>query len=243
MFLDIHHHLIYGVDDGPRTFEETQAMLRQAYDQQVRQIVCTSHGTPGHHPFPSEQYVAHLEQTRAWCREVGLPMALYSGCEILYTDESPRLLKAGYFPTLGETWNVLVEFTPDADFKRLCDAARALGNAGFTVLFAHVERYSALRKIQHVETLRNEYGVLMQMNTSTVLMKKGFFTDRWVWKMLDEGLVDCVASDAHNVTSRCCTMKACYDALRARYDRETAMQLCGGFQRKLLGLAPEGQDV
>lgn len=235
-FFDIHHHLIYGVDDGPRTFEDMQKMILRAVDQQVSDLVCTSHATPGGKPFPTDVYLEHMEQAKAWIAQENLPLKLYPGCEVLYTDASARLLKEGHYPSLAQTWNVLVEFSPDADFKRLCDAARNIGNAGFNVVFAHVERYQALRNLNHVKALRDDYGVYMQMNANTVITKKGFFFDRWVKHMLDEGHIDCVATDAHNVSSRICSMRLCYEMLKERYSRDIALDMCGGFQRRLLSL-------
>lgn len=240
-FVDMHHHLIYGVDDGPKTMEDMQKMILRAVGEGVSDIVCTSHATPGGRPFPADAYISHMEEARAWCQAEKIPIRLHNGCEVLYTDASARLLKEGHFPSLADTWNVLVEFTPDTDFKRLCDAARSIGNAGFSVVFAHVERYQALRNIHHVQELREEYNVYMQMNANTVVTKKGFFFDRWVRHMLDEGCIDCVATDAHNVTSRPCSMRICYEMLKERYGREVAQEMCGGFQRNLLGLWPDGE--
>lgn len=235
-FVDIHHHLVYGVDDGPRNFEDMQRMIHRAVEQNVGDIVCTSHVTPGERPFPAELYLAHLEKARAWIAEQGMDLNLHVGCEVLYTPASAHLLKEGYFPSLADTWNTLVEFTPDTDFKTMCECARSMGNAGFTVLVAHVERYQALRNFKNVKELRDEYGVYMQMNSNTVTTKKGFFTERWVRHMLDEGFIDCVATDAHNTSSRPCSLLTCHEMLKGRYGEEVAEDMCGGFQRRLLGI-------
>lgn len=238
-FVDIHHHLIYGVDDGARTPEDMQKMILRAVEEGIGDVVCTSHATPGERPFPAEAYQKHMQEARAWIAQNHLPIKLHSGCEVLYTDASARLLEEGLYPSLADSGNVLLEFNPDTDFRRLCDAARKVGNAGFNVIFAHVERYQALRNLAHVQQLRDEYSVYMQMNTNTVTTKKGFFFDRWVRHMLDEGFIDCVATDSHNVTSRPCRMKMCYEMLKARYGQEIADDMCGGFQRRLLNLENE----
>ena len=85
-----------------------------------------------------------------------------------------------------------------------------------------------------MQKLRSEFGVYMQMNTNTVIGKKGFFTERWVRHMLEDGHIDCVATDAHNLTYRPCKMQQCYDMLAMKYGQEFADELCGGFQRRLL---------
>ena len=99
------------------------------------------------------------------------------------------------------------------------------------------QHHSQLNKQQkHVQKLRDDFGVYMQMNTNTILAKKGFFTNRWVRQMLQNGYIDCVATDAHNITYRACKMKACHRALADQYGEAYADELCGGFQRKVLEL-------
>lgn len=235
-FVDIHHHLIYGVDDGARTLEDMQQMILRAVEENVGDIVCTSHITPGENPFPEERYMRHLQEAQSWCEEKSLPVKIHPGCEILYTDVSARLVQEGKIPTLAGSRFVLVEFLPGDDYKRFCDAARTFGMAGYSVIFAHVERYQALRNHNRMRQLREEYGVYMQMNTNTVISKKGFFEDRWIRKTLDAGLIDCVATDAHNASSRPCSMRACYDVLKTRYGEAAAEDMCGGFQREILEL-------
>ena len=233
-FVDLHHHLIYGVDDGAKDLENMQKMILRAGVEGVSDIVCTSHVTPGFEPFPMEKYMAHLEEARAFIAEQGLEMRVHPGCEVLYTESSARLLAEGHYPTLAGSDVVLVEFSPDMTFKQLADAASSFGMRGYSVLFAHVERYDALRNLKNVQKLRSEFGVYMQMNTNTVIGKKGFFTERWVRHMLEDGYIDCVATDAHNLTYRPCKMQQCYDMLSMKYGQEFAEELCGGFQRRLL---------
>lgn len=233
-YVDLHHHLIYGVDDGAQSLEDMQKMILRAAQEGVTELVCTSHATPGVEPFPWEKYSAHLMQAREFIREQGLAMRLYEGCEVLYTDASSRLVSEGKYPTLAGSDLVLVEFSPDATFQRLCEAAKSFGMMGYSVLFAHVERYDALRNMKNVRTLRDEYGVYMQMNASTIIHKQGFFTKRWMSKMFAEGHIDCIATDAHGLQTRRCRMNACHQLLAEQYGEDFADELCGGFQRRML---------
>ena len=233
-FVDLHHHLIYGVDDGAQSSEDMQKMILRAAGEGIADIVCTSHVTPGIEPFPMEKYLAHLSEAQAYIAEQDIEMRLHPGCEVLYTDASARLLREGQFPTLARNDVVLVEFSPDASFRQFTDAATSFGMAGYAVLYAHVERYDALRSLKNVRKLRDEFGVYMQMNTNTVIGKKGFFTERWVRHMLEDGYIDCVATDAHNLSSRRCRMQECYKVLAEKYGEDFAEELCGAFQRRLL---------
>lgn len=235
-FVDLHHHLIYGVDDGAQSLEDMQQMILRASSEGVTDIVCTSHVTPGYEPFPKDQYAAHLEEARAFIAEQGIDLHLHPGCEVLYTDASARLLREGAFPTLAGSDVVLVEFVPDTAFRQIAEAAASFGMAGYSVLFAHVERYNALRSLKNVRTLREEYGVYMQMNAGMVLGKRGFVSERWYKRMMTEGYIDCVATDAHNLSSRVCRMKQAHEVLSRQYGEDFADELCGGFQRRLLDI-------
>lgn len=235
-YVDLHHHLIYGVDDGAQSLEDMQKMILRASMEGVTDIVCTSHVTPGYEPFPKEKYYAHLEEARAFIQEQGIVLRVLPGCEVLYTDASARLLREGNYPTLAGSDVVLVEFIPDTPFRQITDAVSSFAMAGYDVLLAHVERYDALRSRKNVRILREEFGVYMQMNAGTVINKRGFLTERWFRHMMAEGCIDCVATDAHNLNSRACRMQSCHAVLTEKYGAELADDLCGGFQRRLLGL-------
>ena len=236
MMVDMHCHVIWGVDDGARSEDDTHAMLRMAVENKVRHIVCTSHVTPGEAPFPAERYQDHLARAQAFCRDEGLDITLHPGSEILYTDQAPRLLHEGKIPRLNDKRAALVEFWYDVPTDTLYQAARLLGNEGVIVIFAHIERYRVSRNIKLLEELRNEYGVLMQMNARTVYEKQGFLTDRWKRKLLEADIIDMVASDAHSVNSRPFNILRAWEALRDEYGQETADRLCGGAAAELLAL-------
>ncbi len=236
MLTDMHCHIVWGVDDGARTEEDTHAMLRLAAENRVSHIVCTSHITPGEAPFPLARYQDHLARAQAWCDGEGLDITLHPGSEILYTDQTPRLVREGQVPRLNGRHAVLVEFWYEAPYRTMCEAARLLGNEGMQVIFAHIERYKETRSLKHVEELRDEYGVLTQVNARTIAEKQGFMTDRWKRKLLDADLVDLVSSDAHNTGSRPCNVLKAWEALRDGWGQETADRLCGGYARDLLSL-------
>lgn len=223
--IDIHHHLVYGVDDGPRVFDETCSMVREACRQGVTEIIATPHATPGEVRFPYADFTDHLGEVADWCRAQKLDVKIHAGCEILYTDATLRLLEEKQIPTLGGTSYVLVEFSPDVSFERLCAAARMLGSAGYLSVFAHVERYRCLRSTKLLEELHDAYQVVMQVNANTVL-GAGFLTKHWLHRAMRARLIDVIATDAHNLSTRRCRFAECYQALESAYGTRTARRLC-----------------
>ena len=117
MMIDMHHHLIYGIDDGAKSFEGTEKMIEDAVKNQISVIVATPHITPGQEPFPYETFKARLEETRRYLKERGIPLKLYAGAEILYTPNTCYMLMDGKVPTMAGTQYVLVEFSRTIRFS------------------------------------------------------------------------------------------------------------------------------
>ena len=98
-FVDIHQHVVYGVDDGPRSAEESLEMLRLAQRDGVTHIIATSHAYPAMEPFPAERYLRHLGVLRQACRDEGIAVSISAGCEIFYSDVAIRQLQERRNPT------------------------------------------------------------------------------------------------------------------------------------------------
>ena len=232
--VDIHHHLVYGMDDGSQNMEQTKLMLERAYRNGISYIVATPHAEPGNKPFHLEAYLDRLAEIQDWCVQSGLPIHVLSGAEILYTPGTVHALRNGLVPTLADTEYVLVEFTPKAPYKLLREAAEKLTEAGYRPVFAHIERYRCLKAAWRVRDLRRKYGVRMQMNAATICKKHGWLTQLWIDYVIEKGWIDCAASDAHNVSKRPCMMKLCYKTLYMRFGRRMARRLCIVRPRKII---------
>ena len=237
MFIDIHHHLIYGVDDGAKTFEGTEKMIRQAVENQVHAIITTPHITPGQEPFDFDAYKAHLEETRQYLRAEGIDLTLYTGSEVLYTPGTAYQLSEGRVPTLAGTRYLLLEFMPDDSFQTLLDAGTTVAGMGYIPVYAHVERYECLKKTDQIERLRDASGALIQVNANTLLRKHSFFRGRFLRHLFEDELVDFIATDSHDLPGRDNHMADAFDQLTVLYGIDMAHALTHGNAEKLLAHA------
>lgn len=211
-FTDLHQHVLWALDDGARTLEETLAMLRASVRDGARVIAATPHALPGVRPFDLPLYEARLAQVRALCRQEGLPLQLLSGAEIHYTPMTERFLKEKKIPTLGGTEYALIEFSPDVSFNVLQDAANSLCRGGYVPIFAHVERYACFRRAPgRAVRLRREWDIRYQVNAGSLF--GGLRAHFLISRLLSAGAVDLIASDAHD-----CAVRP-PDVLRAAYER------------------------
>ena len=228
-FIDIHHHLLYDVDDGAQNLQMSLMMAQRAYDGGTRIILATPHVTPGVEFIDEEKFRRRLEDVRAACRKDDMDLRILMGAEILYPDMTCRLLSEGRVPTLAGTEYVLVEFMPGVRFDALYKALEGILRAGFLPVVAHVERYACLASSpRRANLIKDELeGVLFQMNNSTILGGRGFFSDLHTRRLLDEGLIDITASDAHNLRERPTRMREAYEKLKEEYDGVYAGNLTG----------------
>ena len=228
-FMDIHHHLLYGMDDGPKDCRKMYAMLRRAASQGISRIVATPHITPGVYHFDRSQYDLALREAADYCSRMGLNIALYEGAEILYTGQTCRLLREGKVPTLAGTDRVLVEFSPDVRFEELHEALDHLLCSGYLPVVAHVERYRCL--VMHparAERLKREMTVYFQVNCGAILDDRGFFERRFINRLMRKHLIDAVATDAHNTSSRSARMYDAWRELKFEYGASYARRLTDG---------------
>ena len=224
--IDIHQHLIYGIDDGPKTWEETELMLAEAEIQGIESIIATPHVFPGRAHFDYDSYLDKVNAINEYAWQKGWRIQVYPGAEIYYTPKTLTKLDAYGIPTLAMSRYVLVEFAPEVKAEELFRALRELANSGYRPILAHIERYLCLQEKPEVITEIRDLGVKIQMNAKTVIHSKGLLSSkRFVRKLLKDGIVDFVATDSHNMSTRPICLRAAYDFLEKNYGEEKADSL------------------
>jgi protein-tyrosine phosphatase len=220
MYTDIHSHVIWGVDDGAETKEETYKMLREACADGIGRIICTPHVTPGVYEFPEEAFQEHFQDAVEYIGKEGLPLQLYRGAELLWTENTPRLLREHQVATMAGTKYAMIEFSPTDSREKIYDALQKVAGAGFVPIIAHMERYPAIGKVSQVKEMKSRFRAMVQINARSLtrkqpLMRRGFFDS-----LFKDGYVDFVATDTHSMPGRETCMTAGMTALREKYGEE-----------------------
>lgn len=226
-FTDIHAHFLYGLDDGAKDRCEMEAMLDAAHAGGITDLFATPHVTPGIESFDTVLYWERMEEARRYCEHRGYALTLYSGAEILYTPAMEQYALNHRLPTLADSNHVLIEFLPDITYREMEAAAACLERGGYILVLAHVERYQCLYLRKHASSLKEHHNVRYQVNANTVLSSRGFFRRHILQDWFCRGLVDFVASDAHDCSKRPFLIKKAYDTLERLYGQAEAMRLTG----------------
>lgn len=191
--IDIHSHILWGVDDGADSASTSQTLLSQYVEQGVDCVICTPHQNRILH----RTEILRCEFAKFAKEASDFPVRLYLGAEILYYPGMVNDLAKGELLTLGGSEYVLVEFPVYQDAEGIYDAIYELSIAKYVPIIAHIERYYNLNKKDYFAV--KEEGALVQINADVFNYKS---TAKIAKYLLKNGLVDFIASDCHDANHR-----------------------------------------
>ncbi len=199
---DIHCHVLPHVDDGARDMSQSIEMLREMYDEGIREAILTPHYHRGHMQKDIATIRSRFEdlKTEAAGDDKAGRIRLHLGCELYYYPSSVEWIEEGRVSTMAGSDYVLLEFGFTMEKRLISEGVSNVVRAGFVPIVAHVERYDGLKnKPENVRELVEE-GALIQVNSEAV--GSGFGARSFVRKLLKERLVHFVATDAHDTKGR-----------------------------------------
>ena len=230
--VDPHFHLLPGVDDGPRTLQDSVALLQLAHAGGVRHVVATPHmfAPPWNNNDPAEMrrtFRAFEEEIEEISHRVAFlrDMKLSLGAENYISPELFDELASGKVVTLGDSDHLLIEFSGFMTFELVLSAVERIKRAGLRPVLAHVERYPMFQQNwRRLEALA-ETGCVLQLNASSVTGAAGRRVRRFCDRLLKESIVHLVASDAHDERSRTPILERAFNTLAERFSMEDAVFL------------------
>ena len=201
--IDLHCHILPGVDDGPKNLDESLEMARIFKDAGYCRVVTTPHQVPGTTWMPSiEEIRNQLVELNHAIKIEGIELDVLPGMEISFDPLIPDLLEKGQLLTLGKTSWVLVE-TPFQQFPLGWEQVFfAILSKGYFILMAHPERCAQLAAGPQLMDRLIESGVYLQVNWDSFLGYHGRTALRMAHYLAESGYIQCVATDSHNPQKR-----------------------------------------
>ena len=200
-YIDIHNHILPGLDDGPALLQDAVEMARVAYKTAITTIIATPHHNECNHPSKSE-ILASFELLHFALKKAEVPVKIYPGNELRISPDLPEKLKAGTVLPLAESEYILLEFPFEGTPFYAEEIVFRLRIEGWIPILAHPERiYDIQRKPERLEKFIN-MGCMVQVNSNSITGALGRASLDTAVKLLKRGWVDIIATDAHEAHTR-----------------------------------------
>lgn len=213
--IDMHSHIIYGIDDGARDEESTLQMLKLAEISGTTTIVATPHYMKGRFITPYEEVVERVYEIRKLARDNNIDVEIMAGQEIYYHKDLIYYYNDKLIGTINNSRYMLIEF-PMMEFNidDIIDGLYELTIRGIVPIIAHPERYKPFIKKPHLINKFIEEGYLFQMNSGSLLGKFGRDVQRLAETYYNNGIYSVIGSDAHSSNSRNTNLEPLQDLIK-----------------------------
>lgn len=197
--VDMHSHLIPGIDDGSQSMDETVVMLAKFESLGYRKLITTPHVMSDYYRNTPEIILKGLDKVRDTAAKLNLKIELEAAAEY-YFDESlmGRLQRREKLMTFGDNY-VLFEFSFMSEPVQVKELLFEMLTQGYKPVLAHFERYAFLfGKVDQAKEWR-ENGVNIQMNFNSLSGHYGPVVQKQAEALVDQNLIDFVATDCHRI--------------------------------------------
>jgi protein-tyrosine phosphatase len=214
--VDIHSHILPGIDDGSKNMEMTLEMLRNAEKEGTKEIVATPH-------YLLEYGEANIKEVKELVKEVnsladkeGLNIKVYSGQEVYFNENIIENFIEGNIGTINDSKYMMIEFSMHRFDKNIFEILYELQVRDIVPIIAHPERYKPFRE---QPSLINDFineGYLFQMNAGSIEGRFGESIKKTAYIFLENNIYNFIGSDAHDIDSRSTGLQRAINMLNAK---------------------------
>jgi protein-tyrosine phosphatase len=243
--IDIHCHILPGLDDGAKDLEHSLEMARIAVLDGISGIVCTPHMSP-HYPGNNRDVVlAAVDELRTGLAEEGIELALYPGCELAMDSDLPERIEAGELLTFNDNGNAaLVEMPLEMIPTHMSTFLWKMQVRGITPILAHPERNRYLVHNPSILLGWVEAGALVQVTGNSLRGHYGERVRDFSLKLLEHKAAHLVASDSHSADRRRPVLSKAREIVDATVGAEEARKIFDEYPAEILdGRIPDVESV
>lgn len=238
--VDIHAHLLPGLDDGPEGWDESVEMVRQAAAEGITTIVATPHVIAGRYDYPAAFVAERTDELRRRLGDAGVEMQVVPGGEVFLDDGLLDAVRSGRIPSVGNAGKyVLIEFPArvlPASAERI---VFELAVGGVTPIIAHPERNEDVIKDPNRLFRLIERGALAQVNAGSLIGDFGRRARETARILVTHGMAHVVGSDAHSAVRRPFRLATAFDEVARLAGPDRAKTMVKDVPAKIV----EGLDV
>jgi len=235
--IDIHSHILFGVDDGAKELANSLTMLSEGIEEGIHTFFLTPHLY-----IYSEEYLAKVKKNfKLLEKEViarDMNCRIFLANEVHYTHQILDIIENPQICYETNPKVFLLEFPFDVFPLTAIDVIKVIIDRGFSVVIAHPERNgSIIKNYKIIDRLKQINNVYLQVTASSVLGHNGRAIQKVTKKMIKNKHLDFIASDCHNLFKRSFFIKQTREFIVKQYGEDVAVRLFKMNQEKLLNLA------
>jgi protein-tyrosine phosphatase len=232
--IDLHSHILPGIDDGSRSLDMSLEMARMAVDDGITLMACTPHIYPGLYMNDTAGIVAARAALQRSLDDAGIPLKLTTGADVHLVPGLLQGLRAGVVPCLHNTRYLLLEPSHHVAPPHFQQSVFQLVAAGYVPVITHPERLTWVEDHYAVFGDLVRQGAWMQLTAASLTGTFGARAKHWAERFLGDGLTHILATDAHSSGRRAPILSKARQIAERMLGREEADLLVRGRQELML---------
>jgi protein-tyrosine phosphatase len=221
-FIDIHCHILPGLDDGPQHIDESLKMIEVAIEDGISHIFATPHIIDGMYDNRGSEIMLAVENLRMRMKGA---LTIYYGADVGVTFDLIERIERKEVPALNGSGYMLIEFPEYIIPPHVDNLFFNLRHRGITPIITHPERHLRLMRDLSALGMLLDSGAMCQITAMSVTGEFGKSARRACFAMIEKGFVDFVASDAHNSRGRPPILSKAYETIKKEFGNDLSEKI------------------